>query len=294
MTRILVVGKSGQVAQALVAVGGDQIMCPGRAIIDLLDADSHLSAMDQFAPDAVINAGAFTSVDGAETEPDAAHAMNARGPRDLAMACASRDVPLIHMSTDCVFDGTKDAPYTLHDTPNPLGVYGQTKLDGERAVREMAEKSLVVRVSWIFSRFGGNFVRTMLKVAQTRDTVSVVSDQIGCPTHAPDLAVALIAMAEKAIAPGFDGWGVYHLAGKGETDRAAMTRRIFDVSAGVGGPFADVTPILTADYPTPARRPLNARLDMSATRDVFGVELPDWTTGLNATVRAIVWEDGRL
>jgi dTDP-4-dehydrorhamnose reductase len=293
MTRILVVGRSGQVAQALVSVGGERIICPGRPVVDLLDADSHLSALDRYEPMAVINTGAFTAVDGAEADADGAYALNAKGPGNLAVACARRGVPLIHMSTDCVFDGAKDGPYTPNDAPNPLGVYGKTKLQGEVAVREGAERSLVVRVSWIFSRFGGNFVRTMLRVAQTRDAVSVVSDQVGCPTHAPDLARALITIAEQATKPGFDNWGVYHAAGAGETDRASMTRRIYEVSKELGGPVADVNGILTADYPTPAQRPLNARLDMSETRRVFGIEMPDWNIGLSETVSAIIAEPAR-
>ena len=290
MTRILVVGKSGQVAQALVSVGGDRVICPGRSIVNLLDADSHLSALDRYEPMAVINTGAFTAVDGAEADADGAYALNAEGPGYLAVACARRGVPLIHMSTDCVFDGAKDSPYTPNDTPNPLGVYGKTKLQGEVAVREGTERSLVVRVSWIFSRFGGNFVRTMLRVAQTRDAVSVVSDQVGCPTHAPDLARALITIAEQAAKPGFGSWGVYHVAGAGETDRASMTQRIYEVSKELGGPVADVNGILTADYPTPAQRPLNARLDMPEPRRVFGIEMPDWNIGLSETVSAIIAE----
>ncbi|HBX93842.1 MAG TPA: dTDP-4-dehydrorhamnose reductase, partial [Hyphomonas sp.] len=260
------------------------------SIVNLLDADSHLSALDRYEPMAVINTGAFTAVDGAEADADGAYALNAEGPGNLAVACARRGVPLIHMSTDCVFDGAKDSPYTPNDTPNPLGVYGKTKLQGEVAVREGTERSLVVRVSWIFSRFGGSFVRTMLRVAQTRDAVSVVSDQVGCPTHAPDLARALITIAEQAAKPGFGSWGVYHVAGAGETDRASMTRRIYEVSKELGGPVADVNGILTADYPTPAQRPLNARLDMAETRRVFGIEMPDWNIGLSETVSAIIAE----
>ncbi len=292
MMKVLVVGKSGQLAQSLVEVGGEAVLCPGRPTIDLLNAASHESALDNIAPDIVINTGAFTAVDGAESEPDAAFALNVEGPRNLAVACARRGVPLIHISTDCVFDGTKPSAYTPEDAPHPLGVYGQTKLDGERAVREAAERSVVVRVSWLFSRFGGNFVRAMLTLAQTRDALTVVSDQVGCPTHTPDLARALLSMAEQAAAPEFDAWGIYHLAGAGETDRASMARDIFAESARLGGPVADVTPILTADYPTPAQRPLNARLDMTSTRQTFGIDLPPWTEGLRVTVEAMIEEKG--
>ncbi|MEZ6011322.1 MAG: dTDP-4-dehydrorhamnose reductase [Hyphomonas sp.] len=290
MTRILVIGKSGQLAQALVDVGGGKIICPGRPIVDLLDSKSHAAALERFSPDVVINTGAFTAVDGAEGESETAYALNVEGPRNLALACAEKGLPLIHLSTDCVFDGAKSAPYTPEDATRPLGVYGQTKLHGELAVHEVAEKSIVVRVSWLFSRFGANFVRTMLNAARTRETVNVVSDQVGCPTHAPDLAQALISVAEQIAVPGFAAWGAYHIAGKGETDRASMTRRIYEVSASFGGPVAKVIPVLTADYPTPAQRPLNARLDMAKAREVFSIDMPDWTEGLNTTVEALVRE----
>lgn len=290
MSRILVIGRSGQVAQALAHVGGERVHCAGRGEADLLDPDSLAGTLDRYTPSAVINTGAYTSVDAAEAEPDLCRALNVDGPAALARACAARGIPLVHLSTDCVFDGTKDAPYTPTDAPAPLGVYGQTKLEGEQAVRQLAEKSLVVRVSWIFSRFGGNFVRTMLRVAGSRDEVSVVDDQYGCPTHAPDLAAALLEIAGQIARPDFSAWGIYHLAGAGMTERADMARQIFEVSARIGGPSARVIPVATADYPTPAQRPLNARLDMSETTRVFGVSLPDWRDGLEQAVPVLVEE----
>lgn len=292
MTRspILVIGRTGQVAQALAAEGGARVISAGRPDVDLLDEALIDSALADVNPAVVINAGAYTFVDGAESEPELAAEVNARGPERLARLCARRGIPLIHLSTDCVFDGTKSAPYTPDDEPGPLSVYGRTKLAGARAVAGAHPRHLVVRVSWVFSRFGSNFVRTMLRAAETRDEVAVVNDQVGCPTHAPALARALLAMADRALDEGFSAWGLYHLAGAGEVDRATMTRMIFEESARLGGPSARVRGVASADYPTPAARPLNARLDMSLTTEVFGVTLPDWKIGLSETVGAILKE----
>ena len=290
MTPVLVIGKTGQMAQALALKGGNSVVCLGRPDADLTNAASLAQALDEYKPGAVINTGAYTSVDGAESEPEAARALNVAGPEALAKACAARDVPLIHLSTDCVFDGTKGSPYLPLDETCPIGVYGTSKRDGELAVLAAAPRSLVVRVSWIFSRFGRTFVRVMLDLARTRETITVVNDQFGCPTHAPDLAAALLDMATQVSDPGFNAWGTYHLAGRGETDRATMARKIFDYSRRNGGPVAEVVPIATSEFPTPAQRPLNARLDMSDTTRVFGLQLPPWEAGLEQTVGELVKE----
>ena len=287
---ILVIGRTGQVAQALAHVGGAGVICLGRPDADLKFDASLERALDRHAPTAVINAGGFTLVDKAEAEPDEARALNVDGPRALARACSARGIPLVHLSTDCVFDGELSRPYRPDDATSPICIYGQTKLDGELAVAEELDRHLIVRVSWIFSRFGHNFVRTMLSLARTRDRVSVVSDQVGCPTHAPALASALLGMANRIAEPGFSAWGTYHLAGRGETDRASLARDIFTVSARSGGPVAAVDDVLTSAYPTPARRPLNARLDMTRTKDVFGVTLPAWQEGLAEAVPVLIQE----
>ncbi|MFH1518451.1 MAG: dTDP-4-dehydrorhamnose reductase [Pseudomonadota bacterium] len=259
---VLVIGRTGQVAQAL----------------------------DRQAPVSVINAGGFTLVDRAEAEPDEARRLNVDGPRALALACRERGVPLVHLSTDCVFDGHLPRPYRPDDATNPICTYGQTKLDGEHAVADVLAGHLIVRVSWVFSRFGHNFVRTMLSLASTRDEVSVVSDQVGCPTYAPALADTLLIMTQRIAEPGFGAWGTYHLAGQGDTDRASLARHIFAASARHGGPVARVNDVPTSAYPTPAARPLNARLDMTRTADVFGVSLPPWQDGLEATVPVLIQE----
>lgn len=286
--RVLVVGRSGQVAQALMRVAserGTELVALGRPELDLTQTATVGAALDRHAPHLVINTAAYTAVDTAQAESDAADALNHRGPHVIAVETAARGLPLIHLSTDCVFDGTKPTPYLADDAPHPINVYGQTKWDGERAVAQANPRYLVVRVCWIFSDLASNFVKTMLRLAETRDEVSVVSDQIGCPTHAPALAGALLDIAACASQPGFDAWGTYHLGGTGETDRASMARTIFEESAHLGGPVSLVRGVLTADYPTPARRPLNARLDMATTRAVFGVDLPDWQHGLATTIQ---------
>jgi len=287
---ILVIGRTGQVAQALASLGHPGLILAGRPDADLADAASLARTLEKISPALVINTGAFTSVDGAEREPVAARTINADGPASLAALCESARIPLIHLSTDCVFDGRKSSAYTPDDAAEPLGVYGATKLAGERAVAAAASRHIIIRVSWIFSQFGSNFIRTMLNAARRREEVTVVDDQFGCPTHAPALAAALLEIAQVACAPGFAGWGTYHLAGAGETDRASMTCAIYAESARHGGPVARVCAISTADYPTHAARPLNARLDMRRTSEVFGVSLPDWRAGLAETVAILLKE----
>ena len=287
--KVLVIGRTGQVAQALAAVGGEQVRCVGRPDVDLGSPASLQRLVSGAEEDVVINAAAYTDVDGAEAESDRAFLLNEAGPRELAAACRERRLPLIHLSTDCVFDGTMDRSYEPNDMPSPLGVYGQSKRAGEIAVMAACPSSLVVRVSWIFSQYANTFVHTMLRLAQSRETITVVSDQYGCPTYAPDLAEGLLAMAKQCLAPDFTEWGVYHLAGEGETSRADQARVIYDYSRAHNGPVANVIPVGTKDYPTPAQRPLNARLSMQKTTQVFGVRLRHWQEGMQLTVPNVIW-----
>ncbi|MBU1288599.1 MAG: dTDP-4-dehydrorhamnose reductase [Alphaproteobacteria bacterium] len=288
--KVLVIGRTGQVAQALAHAGAGRVVNVGRPELDLRRPASLTGAIDRHAPDVVINAAGFTKVDQAEAEPVEAESLNVDGPRALAIACRSAGIPFIHMSTDCVFDGTLARPYRPDDLTRPLSVYGDSKLRGELAVADALDRHLIVRVSWVFSQYAANFVRTMLALARTREQVTVVSDQIGFPTHAPALASGLLAMADAICSEHFSQWGIYHLAGNGETDRASLARAVFDLSRRHGGSFAQVEGVLTADYPTPASRPLNARLDMSFTQDVFGIKLPRWEDGLAETVPLLVRE----
>lgn len=287
---LLVLGKQGQLAQCLGAAGRRDLTSAGRPKVDLTDADSMARALDAARPKAVINAAAYTFVDKAESDAEMCFAVNRDGPEALARLCAARGIVLVHVSTDCVFDGTKEGPYEPSDTARPLGVYGRAKLEGEQAVAAAAPRSLIVRVQWVFSEYAGNFVRTMLMLAQTRDEVTVVNDQIGYPTYCPDLAAGLLAMTDAALAPGFDRWGTYHLAGRQETDRASMAEAIFAESRKSGGPSARVKGVPTADYPTAAQRPLNSRLSSAKAEQVFGLRLPDWKAGLARSVAALVPE----
>lgn len=285
---ILVIGGKGQVATALAYLGvrnGHDLTAIGRPALDLTDAASIARAIDTHSPDIVINAAAYTDVDGAESAREAAFALNANGVATLCDATQSRGIALIHLSTDCVFDGTLGRAYTEGDETHPLGVYGASKLAGEQAV---AGRAMVVRVTWIFSHWAGNFVKTMLRAAETRSDLRVVNDQFGCPTHAEDLAAGLIDISGQVAAGTAPATGLFHLAGQGETDRAGMARAIFDDSAACGGPVASVTGVATRDYRTPATRPLNARLDSALAQQTFGVALPHWRARLRDSVRDIL------
>lgn len=290
--RMLIVGKAGQVAQAIAerVRNNNTVEAAffGRPELDIADVDAIHPFLNNHTPDVVLNAAAYTAVDTAEVEPAAADAVNHLGPRQVARWCADADVPMIHMSTDCVFDGTKSSGYVETDSPNPLGVYGQTKADGEVAVALSAPKHLIVRVGWVHSRFGETFPRTMLDLAKTRETVSVVCDQLGRPTHATDLADGLIKMARACLEPNFSEWGTYHLAGQGEVDRASMAEAIFEDSALFSGPTAIVKHVSSETFGAAARRPLNARLNSPRAATVFGLQLPNWRQRLTDSVCAIV------
>lgn len=287
---ILVIGKQGQLAQSLAAAGRPDVVSVGRPEVDLTDAASLARALDTVQPKVVINAAAYTFVDKAESEAAASFAVNREGPAELARLCAARGIRLIHISTDMVFDGEKAGPYEPDDLPAPLGVYGQSKLEGERAVALACPQHLIVRVSWVFSEYAHNFVRTMLTLAQTRDEVTVVNDQTGHPTYCPDLAAGLLKMADAAVQPGFTGWGTYHLAGTQATGRASMAEAIFAESRAMSGPVARVKGVPTSEYPTPAKRPMNARLDPAKALETFGIDMPDWRAGLKRSVRVLVGE----
>jgi dTDP-4-dehydrorhamnose reductase len=232
--------------------------------------------MADFGPDIVINPAAYTAVDKAESEPDLAFALNREGARAVASAAAEQGVPVIHLSTDYVFDGAKDAPYVESDRVNPRSVYGQSKLEGEVAVAGANPRHIVLRTSWVYAPFGTNFVRTMLRLAAERDSLRVVDDQTGCPTYAPNIARAAIAVARKVTT---EGWrtefaGVTHLAGPDALTWCAFAQHIVRGAAARGGRSVPVSPIATSDYPTPAARPANSRLATARLSSVFDIRLP--------------------
>ncbi|HRE61406.1 MAG TPA: dTDP-4-dehydrorhamnose reductase [Micropepsaceae bacterium] len=288
--RVLVLGSSGQVAMALAALRahGFEVVCAGRPSLDLTMPASIDAAIATHRPDVVVNAAAYTAVDRAESEPDAAHALNATGAGDSAAAARKVGAAFIHLSTDYVFDGTKPAPYREDDAPHPLSVYGQSKLAGELAVTAAHQDAIVLRTSWVYAAHGANFVRTMLRLAGEGRTVRVVDDQIGAPTSAGAIADAILSLFRQMKGRTLPGRGVFHLTCGGETSWCGFARTIFAASAARGGPTADVTPISTAEYPTAARRPANSRLDCTKLSQTFGITLPDWREALEPVMDVLV------
>lgn len=287
--RIAVTGTSGQVATCLLERGagaGHQVIALGRPELDLADPESVLRAVARAAPDVVVSAAAYTAVDKAESEGALAHAINARGAGAVAVAAKTLGVPLIHLSTDYVFDGSLDRPYLETDPTHPTGIYGASKLAGEQAVlAAYPGNSTVLRVAWVYSPFGGNFVKTMLRIAGDRAEVSVVADQIGNPTSALDIADGILRVAGNlASDPAPSLRGVFHMTASGEATWADFAEALFAVSAEQGGPTAQVRRITTADYPTPARRPANSRLDCARIEKVHGVTLPAWQGSVKTVI----------
>lgn len=280
--KILVTGAQGQVARSLVAArSAHQVVAVGRPELDIADATSVRSCICSFAPDVVVNAAAYTAVDKAESDAEGAAAVNADGARNVAMACVDRGIPIVHISTDYVFDGTKAGSYLEVDSPSPLGVYGRTKLAGENAVAAANPRHVILRTAWVFSPYGQNFVKTMLRLAAARPQLSVVDDQHGSPTYAPHLADAILALLTRMEQQPQDiDWGIFHAAGDGETTWCGLAREVFQVLREAGGPNATVIPIPTLDYPTPAKRPANSRLDCRKLKRTFGIVLPHWTAGV--------------
>lgn len=280
---ILVIGESGQLAQTLVCTANEDqvpLIAAGRAKLDVMNSDSVLTTIEQSAPSVVINAAAYTTVDKAETESEAAFAVNAQAVAHLAAACAKSDIPLIHISTDYVYDGSKATPYVETDSVAPINAYGRSKLAGEELLRSTHAKHIIVRTAWLYSPFGNNFLKTMLRLGAARREVTVVNDQHGNPTYAPHLAAAILAVARRISGGDADGlWGTYHATGSGEATWCEFAQEIFDVGRQLGLDLGNAVPITTSQYPTPAKRPANSRLDCSLLQQRFGVKLPDWRVG---------------
>jgi dTDP-4-dehydrorhamnose reductase len=289
--KLLVTGAGGQVGRELLAAAEAQGVEAVGTDADTLDITDHASvrrAVEAAAPDAVVNAAAYTAVDRAEAEPDLAAAVNRDGARNVAQVCAHAGVPLVHVSTDYVFDGTKGAPYTPDDPVSPLGVYGRTKAEGEAAVRGALAEHVVIRTAWVFSRHGHNFVRTVLRLARERETFGVVADQWGGPTSAAAVAGACLAAAERAAA-GRGVWGLFGHTGTPlatwfdlATEAVRLARELDPAHRGT------VTPIPTSAYPTPAARPSRVELDTSAFERAYGVAPADWRADLVPVVRDLV------
>lgn len=298
--RIAVTGGPGQLVLSMQERGpalGHEVIAVGPPELDLAvpDVDAIHAALATARPAAIVNAAAHTAVDRAESERDLAFAINADGAGAVARAAARLGVPVVHISTDYVFAGDKPEPYVESDPTGPTGVYGVSKLAGEQAVLGSGADAAVLRTAWVYSPFGANFAKTMLRLATTRDEVGVVADQIGCPTSALDLAEAAIAVAAN-LSAGKDPArrGVFHCTGSGEGSWADFAEAIFAASAAAGGPSARVKRITTADYPTPARRPANSRLDCRKLAAAHGVRLPDWRESTKVVVARLVAENSYL
>lgn len=275
---ILVFGGTGQVGRALARLE-PRARLLGRTEAPLDDPDALVRAIARAAPvSAIVNAAAWTAVDAAEDHPGAAARANADAPGVIGREAARLGLPMVHLSTDYVFDGSGSRPWRPEDAPAPLGVYGATKRAGEEAVLASGAPAVILRTSWVFSAHGTNFVRTMLRLSETRDRLRVVSDQIGGPTSAAAIADATLRILDGLAAGARPG--IYHFSGAPDTNWADFARAIFRRA----GRTVTVTDIAAADYPTRARRPLNSRLDCSTTRDVFGIARPDWRADLDAVL----------
>jgi len=291
--KIVVTGREGQVVKSLLEKASQrpdiQVIALGRPDLDLTKPETVLSTVEDLGPDLVVSAAAYTAVDLAEDEPEVALAVNATGAQAVAQAAKACGVPVIHISTDYVFAGDAREPYVETDVTLPRSAYGSSKLEGERLVAEANPKHIILRTAWVYSPFGKNFVKTMLKLAETQDAVSVVSDQWGNPTCALDIADAIIEVAAQLTAkPDFSAYGVYHLAGTGDTNWSGFARAIFSESAELGGPTATVADIATAAYPTKAVRPANSRLLTAKFRATFGWSAPPWQTSLRGVLKRLI------
>lgn len=282
---ILVLGRNGQVARELAKLGAPQghaLAFAGRDDFDLGAGTDPRALFERHNPVAVINAAAYTAVDKAETDRDAAFALNRDAPGVLASACAARDIPFVHFSTDYVFDGCKPEPYVEDDPIAPQSVYGLSKAEGEAQVAAAGGRSVILRTAWVYSAFGSNFVKTMLRLAESRDELNVVADQLGRPTWAEDCAHGALHVAQAMIAGDAKARGTFHLSGAGDATWADFAEAIFDLSAARGGPRPKVGRITTEQYPTPARRPANSRLNCDKIDRDLGWRTRPWRDSLAA------------
>lgn len=290
--RITVTGQAGQVVLSMLerAPEGVAVTALGRPALDLEQLGSIGPAITATRPDLIVNAAAFTAVDLAESEEVAAQTVNGAAAGEVARAAAGLGIPVIQISTDYVFDGSLDRPYSEDDAIGPISAYGRSKLTGEAAVAAATPNHAILRTAWIYSPFGKNFVRTMLRLADTRDEVGVVADQAGCPTSALDIADAIFAVAHNLVDRPRETAlrGIFHMGAKGEAVWADVAEAIFAERERLGGSPVRVKRIATSDYPTPARRPANSRLDSSKLETIHGVGLPHWQVSLVSCVRRLL------
>lgn len=285
--KLFLTGAHGQVGSEITNLCANEmidLISTGHQQCDIVDLNSVKTHLSKYRPDVVINAAAYTAVDRAETEQQLAFNVNTQGASNLARVCGELSIPLIHISTDYVFDGERKLPYKESDKPSPQGVYASSKWQGEQAIQEICEKHIIVRVSWVFGANGNNFVKTILRLAQERDELKIVADQFGCPTYAGHIAEILINIA-KQINPQFKQWGTYHYCDIPAINWHGFAEAIVK-SAGELFPIRakTITPILTSEYPTPVKRPAYSVLDCQKIEKEFGIKQHDWMTGLQKTL----------
>ncbi|MDV7271912.1 dTDP-4-dehydrorhamnose reductase [Thioclava sp. A2] len=273
MSNLLVFGRTGQVARELQQLA--PVLALGRDAADLAQSGACAAAIHAHRPRAVINAAAYTGVDRAEDEEPLATAINGVAPTEMALTCAALNIPLVHISTDYVFPGTGDSPWAPGDMTAPANAYGRSKLAGEHGIRATGASHVILRTSWVFSTHGSNFVKTMLRLSDTRDQISVVDDQIGGPTPARAIAAACLAIAQQ-LQDAPEKTGTYHFSGAPDASWCSFARGVFSLT----GRPTRVQAIPTSAYPTPAARPLNSRFECNTTTSVFGLPRPDWHAGL--------------
>jgi dTDP-4-dehydrorhamnose reductase len=284
--KILITGAEGQVGKELVSIAkqhGLDVIAAGRAELEITQLKNIESAIQHHKPDLVINAAAYTAVDRAEEEQDIAYAINRDGAENLASVCKEQDIPLLHISTDYVFDGTNSEAYSEMDAVSPLGIYGISKWQGEEAIRQKLPQHIILRVAWVFGAQGNNFVKTMLRLAKDRDELNVISDQFGGPSPAKDIAKTLISLAETYQKEKTLEWGTYHYCGTEKTNWCNFSKEIFTQAKekGLINKEIKVHAITTAEYPVPAKRPANSMLNCSKLKNTFGIEMPSWKKALN-------------
>lgn len=290
--QIVVTGKSGQIATSMserAAARGHRVIRLGRPELDLARPSTVRAAFASCRADVIVSAAAYTAVDQAESERDLAVSINVDGARAVAEAAESLGIPLIHFSTDFVFDGSRAEPYTESDATGPLNVYGQSKLAGERAVLAAHADSVVLRTAWVYSPFGNNFLKSMLRLAADRDEIGVVADQFGNPTSALTIADAAMAVAERLVEDNAAGLrGVFHMSAAGAASWADFAEAIFEVSSQAGGAAARIRRIPASEYPAPARRPESSRLDCNKLASLYDIRLGDWREAVDEVVRRSV------
>jgi dTDP-4-dehydrorhamnose reductase len=289
--RILVTGAQGQVVSSMLerAPEGVEVVAIGRPRLDLADPGSIADAFDAAVADVVVNAAAYTAVDKAEAEEALATRINGDAAGLVAEAARGLGAPVIQLSTDYVFDGSLDRPYREEDPTAPIGAYGRSKLAGEEAAADANPRCCILRTAWVYSPFGANFVKTMLRLGETRSEVRVVADQLGSPTSALDIADAIFEIARQLVEePAPEKYGVFHMTGAGEAMWAEFAEAVFTEAHAHGRPAVKVIPITTAEYPTPAKRPANSRLDGGRLARDYGVTLPHWRDSIKPVVARLL------